>query len=139
MSETWAIVGSRDYGDLDAVRAFVHSLPQDAVVISGGARGVDRAVETAARRCGLSVESWRPEKLDGHWRVCIHRSGHFPKLLRETFPTFAAAAFWRNGKMVERADKVQAFHDGCSRGTADTIRKASRAGKLAGVVVWPPA
>jgi hypothetical protein len=36
----------------------------------------------------------------------------------------------RNSQIVDYAEEVFAFHDGTSRGTLDTIRKAKKAGKL---------
>jgi hypothetical protein len=47
-----AVVGSRDFADLDSVRPFVHQLPAGVLVLSGGARGVDRCA-AAARARGL--------------------------------------------------------------------------------------
>jgi hypothetical protein len=143
MGETWAIVGSRGYGDLGAVRAFVRTLPNDSVVVSGGAQGVDQEAERAAAMSGLIVHSWRPIKVDGVWRVTVISTGPLTEgrsvhVFEQTFPTFPAAAFWRNGQLVEAADHVQAFWDRKSRGTADTVRKAKAAGKLAGLILWPP-
>lgn len=43
-----AIVGSREYKQLDQVREYVRSLPLGVIVISGGARGVDRADKLVA-------------------------------------------------------------------------------------------
>jgi hypothetical protein len=43
------IVGSRDFKNLERVRNIVRSLPPGTMVVSGGARGVDKAAETEAR------------------------------------------------------------------------------------------
>lgn len=51
-----AIVGSRDYHDLAAVWRYVESLPEDTVIVSGGARGVDAAAEMAAKSRGMETE-----------------------------------------------------------------------------------
>jgi hypothetical protein len=40
------------------------------------------------------------------------------------------AGLMRNSQIVDYAEEVFAFHDGTSRGTLDTIRKAREAGKL---------
>lgn len=118
-----------------AVRAFVKALPADTILVSGGARGVDTTAERAAI-CRRPIRSYRPEKQsDRTWRVRLvvfDARGNVvsQELLPPTFPRFVAAAFWRNGEMVRVADRVAAFHDGASRGTADTIRKAKAAGKL---------
>ena len=50
-----AIVGSRDYQHLDRVRIYVESLSPDTIIVSGGARGVDKTAEITAKRCGLKT------------------------------------------------------------------------------------
>jgi hypothetical protein len=106
-----AIVGSRNYDALEFVDTFVRELPAGAVVVSGGARGVDQRSELQARLNRLEVESLRPDWSKGK-----------------------GAALDRNSGIVNAADLVVAFWDGDSRGTADTIAKARRSGKLLGVV-----
>jgi hypothetical protein len=49
------IVGSRNYPHLARVRGYVATLPQGTMVISGGARGVDKAAGDAAVTQGLAV------------------------------------------------------------------------------------
>jgi hypothetical protein len=102
-----AIVGSREYPRLDAVRDFVQTLSLTVTVVTGGAPGVDQAAERAARGHGLKVRVYRPD-----WE----------KLGR-------AAGLVRNSTMVLESDEVVAFWDGMSRGTLDTIRKARTAAK----------
>jgi len=51
-----AVVGSRSYPDLDEVSAFVDALPESTTLISGGAAGVDTAVEPRARLRGRKGE-----------------------------------------------------------------------------------
>lgn len=106
--ERVAVVGSRDYPDLDAVRLYVRSLPHDAVVVTGGARGVDETAEDEAMCIGLDVEVFHAE---------------WTKYGRKR------AGFIRNTTIVERSDRGVAFWDGVSNGTADTIAKFRRAGK----------
>lgn len=50
---TVGIVGSRDFPDLGWVEKFVYELQPRTVVVSGGARGVDKVAEDAARDSGL--------------------------------------------------------------------------------------
>ena len=50
------IYGSRTWRDPEPIQAFVTSLPDDAVVIHGGAAGADRLAGEAARARGLTVE-----------------------------------------------------------------------------------
>jgi hypothetical protein len=102
-----AIVGSRDFPDLDRVRRFVRSLRPDVVVVSGGAGGVDSAAICEARARGLAVEVFTPD-----WT-------HFGR----------AAGAIRNRQIVERADRVVAFWDGVSKGTKITIDLAQLARK----------
>ena len=111
-----AIVGSRDYPDWTHVTRYVDKLPWATVVISGGARGVDTvAVRYAAQR-SLMTEVYK-----AYWN--LHGK---------------AAGMIRNQKIVDAADKVVAFWDGKSRGTADTIAKARKAGKPCEVYVAVP-
>lgn len=117
MGKKVAVVGSRGYPSLGFVREFVRRLAArdpGATVVSGNARGVDRAAEEEARAAGLEVVSL-PADWDTHGK---------------------AAGFIRNGQIVERCDAVAAFWDGRSRGTADTVRRAEVAGKK--VSVWGP-
>jgi len=106
MGERVAIIGSRNCPNREAVYAYIDALPDDTVVVSGGAPGVDDAAEHAARNRGLAV--WI-ERAD--W----DRYGR-------------AAGPMRNALIVAAADRLVAFWDGKSRGTADTIRKARAEG-----------
>lgn len=107
MSERVAIIGSRDYPRLRDVYEYVRLLPADTVVVSGGARGVDRTAADAARHRGLEVVEHLPD-----WK----RDGK-------------GAGFIRNAKIVADADRVVAFHNGVSRGTSHSIETAIRTGK----------
>lgn len=102
-----AIIGSRGYTNLDAVRRYVMSLPPNSLVISGGARGVDTVAEQTARQCGLPVKIF-PADWNKHGKQ---------------------AGYLRNVQIVEAADYVVAFWDGESKGTAHTIRIARQKGK----------
>jgi predicted Rossmann-fold nucleotide-binding protein len=103
-----AVVGSRDYPDLEAVRQFVREQERTTVIISGGARGVDDAAVAEARRLRMAYEVYPAD-----WTRHGRRAGMI-----------------RNAEMVERADAVVAFWDGESRGTKATIEMAKHAGKL---------
>lgn len=107
MEQTIAIVGSQEYPDLVAVRAYVRRLPAGTVVVSGGAPGVDRTAADEAKRCGLRVII-----IPADW----NRHGK-------------KAGMIRNAAIVRRAESVVAFWDGKSPGTANTIRRAKGAGK----------
>jgi hypothetical protein len=111
-----AIVGSRNYDDLEAVRYYVRGLELYDVVVSGHADGVDKAAEKAALDRGMTTDiypvNWRP-------------SGKFDR----------AAGMKRNALIVDNCDLVVAFWDGESRGTLDTINKAVKRGKT--VIINP--
>jgi YspA, cpYpsA-related SLOG family len=102
-----AIVGSRDYPDLGAVVRFVKGLPPGTVVVSGGARGVDRTAEQAARAAGFEVLIF-PADWEKHGRM---------------------AGFKRNVQIVNASDEVVAFWDLRSHGTKHTLDFAKSVGK----------
>lgn len=112
-----AVVGSRDYPLLDKVEYVVSMIADqfpEATIISGGAIGVDDRAEEAARKYGLAVVSMAvpPEEWD--------------RLGKKAGPL-------RNQRMVDACDKLIAFWDGQSRGTAWSIRYASQKAKLLNV------
>lgn len=102
-----AIVGSRNYPQMHLVSAFVRRLRPTTAVVSGGARGVDTVAEKTARDRGLEV---------------IVFLADWDRLGR-------SAGMKRNKDIVDAADGVVAFWDGKSRGTANSIERAKRAGK----------
>jgi hypothetical protein len=116
------IVGSRRFPRPWDVSEYVMELPDDAIVISGAAPGVD---------------SWALHTADMVCR-CDEPCRHWPPL--ENLQTIAIPADWnahgraagpiRNEKLVRVGHRVKAFWDGVSRGTANTIRLAREAGKL---------
>jgi predicted Rossmann fold nucleotide-binding protein DprA/Smf involved in DNA uptake len=108
-----AIIGSRDFPRLSMIDAYVAALPPDTTVISGGARGADRRAVYAAQRRGLATEEYEPD------------------LARYGSPR---AYVVRNRQIVAAADKVVAFWDGASNGTAMTLRFAREAGKPVEIV-----
>lgn len=111
-----AIVGSREYPDLAAVWTFVEKLAArkpDAVIVSGGARGVDTVAAAAGRFFDLEVKEWEPE-----W----DRLGRY----------YAPIA--RNTQIVEDCDVLVAFWNGVSTGTKDSLDKARALGKKVRVI-----
>jgi predicted Rossmann fold nucleotide-binding protein DprA/Smf involved in DNA uptake len=123
-----AIVGSREYrahikdkGERwKPIFTYIWTLPMDTVIVSGGAAGVDGAAEFAARSRQLVVDIY-PADWDTYGK---------------------SAGMRRNNLIVNAADKVVAFYDGTSKGTADTIAKARKAGKPVVIIgedgVMPP-
>lgn len=111
-----AIVGSRHFPDLGAVRAFVqgvHAQDPTVEIVSGGAVGVDLGAQIEAQRLGMTVRVFLPL-----WRGPDGRGDYNPR-----------AGFERNQTIVEYADEIVAFWDGISRGTQDAIRRAEAARK----------
>lgn len=102
------VTGSRDFPELDLVDAFVDRLDADVTLVVGDARGVDARARARAEARGLAVE---PHPVtDEEWALYGKRAGPM-----------------RNRRMVEslhRGDRVQAFWDGRSRGTAGTVEMA---------------
>jgi len=98
-----AIVGSLEYRRLDLVRAFVAQLPTDCVIISGGAPGVDATVEEAALAAGLATLTFPAD-----WAGLGQKAG-----------------LVRNAEIVANADRLVAFWDGGSPGTANLVMQAA--------------
>lgn len=112
-----AIVGSRTRDCRDAVRELVYSLPANATIVSGGARGVDTyAVECAVER-GMTVIEYRP-------RIT-------PSM---DYRAICAELFRRNGEIARAADICHAFPDAdkfalATGGTYDAVQRFRRLGK----------
>lgn len=102
------IVGSRNFpkDSIGLLWNVIQQLPADSVVVSGGAAGIDQQAEMWAKARGLQTEIYLPDWLLG-----------------------VGAGMMRNSILIERAERVIAFYDGSSKGTADSIRKAKKAKK----------
>ena len=120
-----AIVGSREFRDLSRVRRFVADLAAkypDAIVVSGGCRGVDAAAEEAAQKHYLDVISYpviecpnwegkpgftikvKPQGAAATAFTLAHRNSTPP-----WFPTFGGAAFCRNYWIAQDGEQVVVF------------------------------
>lgn len=133
-----AIIGSRNYPQLDEVEVFVEKLSRKyphATVISGGAPGVDHEAEEAARARMMHIRSYRPRKRYRSYTILLIETGRFVTTMRGddgrplTFKSFGQSAFYRNGLIVNDCDQLVAFHYQNSRGTQDSIDKARVLGK----------
>ncbi len=102
------VCGSRDFEPVSKIVTRVAQLPTDTTVIHGDARGADRIAANVADSLGLGVEAYPAD-----WKRHGRRAG-----------------IERNLLMLDGADpdRVLAFWDGKSRGTAHTIREAQRRG-----------
>lgn len=101
-----AIVGSVDFPSPRLVEELVASLPEGAVIVSGGAPGVDTYAIEAAKAHGLGTIIH-----DADWEKYGRRAGPL-----------------RNEQIVADADRVVAFWNGKSRGTLNTLAIAADAG-----------
>lgn len=121
MSRRYAIVGGRPprspASDRDVahfarvlqhVRDYVSTLPDDAVVVSGGADGVDDAAAVAARTRGLVVVEYLPDYKMYNGKL---------------------APLVRNRLIVENCDVLVAFPTPWSTGTWHVVRLAKDSGK----------
>lgn len=105
------IVGSRDFPRLDVVNAFVHRLRDGTEVVSGGARGVDRAAVLTAKARGLGWREFLPD---------------------ESLPS-PSRFFIRNSEIVDyvrdRQGVIVAFSlSPTTSGTNDTLKKSKKFG-----------
>ncbi len=107
------IVGSRHRADRASVEQVVSELPPDAIVVSGGCRGVDTWAVDAARRRGLGVEVIRPN---------LTGTQHRGEVVQ--------AYFDRNAVVAERSDRLIAFVAPDRKGgTENTIAAARSLGR----------
>jgi|SRR5665213_162696 len=105
------VCGGRTYNDSQLVEAVIYSLPRDAVIVDGGARGADTLANESARRLGRAFHRFHAQ-----WT----RYGK-------------AAGKIRNQDMLDAgADYVVAFEGGS--GTAHMMGIA----RAAGITVWQP-
>lgn len=109
-----AVVGSRDFPNKTLVWDLIKNLSGAALsLVTGDARGVDEWVLKGGEKVGVTVEVFKAD-----WEG----------------PLGKAAGFKRNEELVAHCDKLVAFWDVASAGTAHSIRLAMMAGKLAKVV-----
>jgi hypothetical protein len=129
----WAVYWSM----LHAVDDLVDELPDDVLVVSGGARGTDQHALQRARRRGLATHvAWPMERRRGVYRVRYTltpaggpMAAHVWWDAREV-GTWAIAAYRRNGYMVDVSTEAHGFRLGGSRGTGHAMDLAEWAGKL---------
>lgn len=101
-----AVVGGRDFNDAKLLFHTLDNLaPTPSEIISGGARGADSWAASWAKSRGVRLVVHKPD-----WE----RYGK-------------AAGFQRNKLIVLGAERVVAFWDGRSKGTAHTISAATAA------------
>ncbi len=101
--------GSRAISHRAAIADCVDRLPGNALVLTSRTNGASAAVRDAVQKRGLQMEVWTA-RLD-------------------RYPTKEAAYFARDEEMIRSADRVIAFWDGCSSGTAYELDFARQIGK----------
>ena len=148
-----AVIGSRDWPDLPRVNRYVTKLAAkhpEAIIVSGGAHGVDQEAEKVALWSGLDIISYRPyefDSIDGgkEWSVeTVTRGERAQALVVEksrrinppTFKSFGQAAMFRNGWIVQDSEITVAFHCNGSPGTTGALRRAREFGRQ--VFVYTP-
>ena len=103
------IGGSRTFSDPIAIAGRISLRPRDAIVLTSRTLGASAAVRDAVRNRGLQLEVWTA--------------------LLDRFPTTELGYFARDEEMIRSADRVIAFWDGCSPGTAHELDYARQIGK----------
>ena len=101
--------GSRTIGDRELIDAKLKALPRCAVILTSRTHGASAAIRDATMRRGLRLEVWTA--------------------ITDRHPTVEAAYFARDEEMIRSADRVLAFWDGKSAGTAHELTYARRLAK----------
>lgn len=114
MSQTIAIVGSKECSNPSAVRAFVDALPPGTIVMTAGAKGVEEIVADQAKKRGLTVKVMQPD-----WPAKDAPRDAMSKALTA-----------RNEKLVAAADQVVGFIEGKSPTAEQALAMAEKAGKF---------
>ncbi len=103
-----AIIGSRDYDDFEHVEIIMQELcnkfQDDLVIVSGGARGIDKKAEEVSELLEIDFHCYRAK-----WKKYGKKAGII-----------------RNEKLINHSDAVIAFWDGESKGTLNSIKYAQK-------------
>jgi hypothetical protein len=95
--------------DRELIESKLKALPRTAVILTSRTNGVSAAVRDATIRLGLRLEVWTA--------------------MTDRYPTAADAFFARDEEMIRWADRLLAFWDGESAGTAHELTYARRLSK----------
>ena len=101
--------GSRTIGDRELIDARLKVLPRCAVILTSRAHGASAAIRDTAMRRGFCLEVWTA--------------------MIDRYPSAEDAYFARDEEMIRWADRVLAFWDGKSAGTAHELTYAKRLAK----------
>lgn len=133
-----AVFGSRKGVTLERVGTYLSARAgSSAIVVSGGAPGVDHYAEQTWLALGGRVWSLRPIALGPEeygvefWDIGGDSPRVFPLRDHPTFATYAGACIYRDMLIAEWADRGVAFRAGKSRsrGTSGTIEFLGYQGK----------
>lgn len=141
-----AVVGSRDWPDLERVKCYVTRIAAKhptAVLVSGGARGVDQMAEKVALWSGLELISYRPyefENMEGEQEFSVEtvtQGARAQEIVVErlrrisppTFKSYGQCAYFRNTWIAQDCEVLVAFCYRNSRGTQRSIRLAREFGR----------
>lgn len=101
--------GSRTVVNRELIHSKLWALPHCTVILTSRTHGASAAIRDATMRLGLRLEVWTA--------------------LTDRFPTAEDAYFARDEEMIRSADRVLAFWDGESAGTAHELTYARRLSK----------
>ena len=107
--------GSRTIGDRELIDSKLKVLPRCAVILTSRTHGASAAIRDATMRCGLRLEVWTA--------------------MTDRYATAEAAYFARDEEMIRSADRVLAFWDGESAGTAHELSYARSLSKPVDLVL----
>jgi len=107
--------GSRNIGDRAVIDAKIKALPRCAVILTSRTHGASAAIRDATMRCCLRLEVWTA--------------------MTDRYPTAEDAYFARDEEMIRSADRVLAFWDGESAGTAHELSYARSLSKPVDLVL----
>ena len=109
----FCVIGSRDMNNYYIVYTYLKQyIPKDAIIITGGARGVDLLAEVYAEMNGQPCEVY-----EARW-------DQFGK----------SAGMIRNAEMIKNSDHLIAFWDGKSPGTQHMLQEWAKRGRKSVVV-----
>lgn len=109
----YGIIGSRHRIDRNSIQAFISSIPDDSIVISGGCQGVDKWAIQSAKARGLPTREYLPNLAN-----C------------KKYFEYTKAYYARNKLIAANCDVLAAFvSDNRKGGTENTIKYAKKFGK----------
>lgn len=107
---TVLVCGDRHWSDIALIRHALSTLPDDTIIIQGGARGADEMAAIIAVEFGFELRTFA-----ARWELYGRAAGPI-----------------RNQRMLDEGKPhlVMAFHHDLSKskGTADMVRRAKKAG-----------